>query len=412
MLLMVPPDMASLSVEAVRVADMRAIVAEDAGAQRSTLREYLQLIGPIPAGSMFPNECRPYLAGVVSRGAQLKFLLRSGMLQLGQRESQKRRRGVPTACPARGGPEENAMHFVFTCGALHGVRDQLYGRLDDITAGAFGQVMYDEPLETVLLGLLGDAYWGPAAPAVDSCVRSFLVAAWEAHEAAVAVHAPSAASELVREPEFEPEVLLALRVRVPAPAAGLLPNGQGPAMRLCAECHSRRAADSMLCCQQCARWFHRSCGTVSGVVPADWMCSTCVSCCHAYVPGVFPTAHIPLATARGPMALALRPVQNLSFFLSPACTAPTASCTQRLPGPVTVVGSQYHTHMLGQRIMTRHVSGAGQELRPLGKRDFFFFYYGYEVNIRAGTCQPPAAPLLHSPGVPSRYLPMRLPGSA
>ncbi len=36
---------------------------------------------------MFPNECRPYLAGVVGRGAQLKFLLRAGMLPLGRLES-------------------------------------------------------------------------------------------------------------------------------------------------------------------------------------------------------------------------------------------------------------------------------------------------------------------------------------
>jgi hypothetical protein len=32
-----------------------------------------------------------------------------------------------------------------------------------ITAGAFGQLMYDEPLGTVLLGLLGDNYWGEQA---------------------------------------------------------------------------------------------------------------------------------------------------------------------------------------------------------------------------------------------------------
>ena len=47
---------------------------------------------------------------------------------------------------------------MFTCGALHAVRDQLYSRLDAITTGAFGQLMYDEPLDTALLGLLGDSY--------------------------------------------------------------------------------------------------------------------------------------------------------------------------------------------------------------------------------------------------------------
>jgi hypothetical protein len=61
-------------------------------------------------------------------------------------------------------------HFVFTCGALHAVRDHMYSRLDSITSGAFGQLMFDEPLDTVLLGLLGDNYWGDNAAAVDSCV--------------------------------------------------------------------------------------------------------------------------------------------------------------------------------------------------------------------------------------------------
>jgi hypothetical protein len=37
--------------------------------------------------------------------------------------------------------------------------------------GVFGQLMFDEPLDTVLLGLLGDSYWGDDAAAVDSCVR-------------------------------------------------------------------------------------------------------------------------------------------------------------------------------------------------------------------------------------------------
>jgi hypothetical protein len=57
---------------------------------------------------MFPNEC---LAGVVGRGAQLKFLLRAGMLPLGRLESRKRRRGA-APCPACGGPEEDATHLV------------------------------------------------------------------------------------------------------------------------------------------------------------------------------------------------------------------------------------------------------------------------------------------------------------
>jgi hypothetical protein len=73
------------------------------------------------------------------------------MLSLGRLESRKRRRGA-ASCPACGGPEEDATHFVFTCVALHAVRDRLYSRLDAITTGAFGQLMYDEPLDTALLG--------------------------------------------------------------------------------------------------------------------------------------------------------------------------------------------------------------------------------------------------------------------
>jgi hypothetical protein len=50
--------------EAVRVADMRVVVSEGRRTRQSTLVQYLQLIGPIPEGSMFPNECRPYLGGL------------------------------------------------------------------------------------------------------------------------------------------------------------------------------------------------------------------------------------------------------------------------------------------------------------------------------------------------------------
>jgi hypothetical protein len=66
------------------------------------------------------------------------------------------------------------------CGALHAVRDQLYSRysrLDAITTGAFGQLMYDdEPLDTALLGLLGDNrdnYWGEQATAAMQLTRVY-----------------------------------------------------------------------------------------------------------------------------------------------------------------------------------------------------------------------------------------------
>jgi hypothetical protein len=260
--------------EAVRVADMRVVVSEERRTRQSTLVRYLQLIGPIPEGSMFPNECRPYLAGVVGRGAQLKFLLRAGMLPLGRLESRKRRRGA-TSCPACGGPEEDAPHFVFTCGALHAVRAHMYTRLDSITSGAFGQLMFDEPLDTVLLGLLGDSYWGDAAPAVDSCVRSFLAEAWAARELAVAARGPATVPELEVDLELE-HVPGPMRVRVPVPVGSAAGAVLGAGERICAECHSRRRPGAMVQCQACLRWFHRSCGGVaSSQSVRDWVCSPC-----------------------------------------------------------------------------------------------------------------------------------------
>jgi hypothetical protein len=75
----------------------------------------------------------------------------------------------------------------------------MYLQLGTITSGAFSQLMFDEPLDTVLLGLLGDKYWGDTA-AVDSCVRSFLVAAWAA---AVVARGPATVLELEVDLESE-----------------------------------------------------------------------------------------------------------------------------------------------------------------------------------------------------------------
>jgi hypothetical protein len=55
----------------------------------------------------------------------------------------------------------------------------------------------------VLLGLLGDNYWGDNAAAVDSCVRSFLVEAWAARELAVAARGPAAVLEVEVDLESE-----------------------------------------------------------------------------------------------------------------------------------------------------------------------------------------------------------------
>jgi hypothetical protein len=154
---------------------------------------------------------------------------------------------------------------VFTCGAygaLHAVRDQLYSRLDAITTGAFGQLIYDGPLDTALLGLLGEQ-----ATAVDSCIRSFLAAAWAAREAAVAARGPTAVLEVALDAEPEPAPL-SVRVRVPVgPVAGA---AWGAGDQICADCHSRRSAGSMVQCRMCVRWYHRSCGGGTAVRRLQW----------------------------------------------------------------------------------------------------------------------------------------------
>ena len=164
---------------------------------------------------------------------------------------------------------------MFTCGALHAVRAHMYTRLDSITSGAFGQLMFDEPLDTVLLGLLGDSYWGDAAPAVDSCVRSFLAEAWAARELAVAARGPANVPELEVDLESE-HVPGPVRVRVPVPVGSAAGAVLGAGERICAECHSRRRPGAMVQCQACLRWFHRSCGGVaSSQSVRDWVCSPC-----------------------------------------------------------------------------------------------------------------------------------------
>jgi hypothetical protein len=77
--------------------------------------------------------------------------------------------------------------------------------------------------------------------------------------------------------------------------------------------------------------FSRSCAKSSNLqapkLVGQHMCSTVPKpaqalatmqhhCTVAMLSRCFPHAYTPPATARGPMALALRPVQNLSFFLS------------------------------------------------------------------------------------------------
>jgi hypothetical protein len=69
----------------------------------------------------------------------------------------RKRRRSAASCPACGGLEEDATHFVFTY-VVQAVRDHMYSRLDSITSGALGQLMFDKPLDTMLLGMLGDNY--------------------------------------------------------------------------------------------------------------------------------------------------------------------------------------------------------------------------------------------------------------
>jgi hypothetical protein len=133
--------------------------------------------------------------------------------------------------------------------------------------------MFDEPLDTVLLGLLGDSYWGAGAQAVDYCVRAFLVTAWDAREVAVTAQGPAAVPELDADSELEC-VPAPVRVRVHVPAAAGVGGHVGE--RGCADCHSRRRASSMLQCQACVRWFHRVCGGAASQVPdGGWICGRC-----------------------------------------------------------------------------------------------------------------------------------------
>jgi hypothetical protein len=152
----------------------------------------------------------------------------------------------------------------------------MYSRLDNVTSGAFGQLMFDEPLDTVLLGLLGDNYWGDNALAVDSCVRSFLVEAWATRELAVAARRPDAVLDLEVDRRSE-HVPGPVRVRGPVPVGSADGAVLGAGQHICAECHSRRRPDamvSMVQCQACLRWFHKSCGGAAGTA-GDWVCSPC-----------------------------------------------------------------------------------------------------------------------------------------
>jgi hypothetical protein len=181
------------------------------------LAKYLQLIGPLPEGSMFPNECRPYLAGVVGRGAQLKFLLRAGMLPLGRlMESKKRRRGA-ASCPACGGPEEDATHFVFTS------QQAQQGSVQ-------GLIIHQLTKRTRGDGIQPAVQLVPHRSVFGCACR---LAQWPALRGVLGTRS----------------ALIVIR---------------GGAQVVC-----------MVQCRMCVRWYHRSCGGGSQASAVDWVCKAC-----------------------------------------------------------------------------------------------------------------------------------------
>ncbi len=138
----------------------------------------------------------------------------------------------------------------------------------------------------MLLGLLGDNYWGDNAAAVDSCVRSFLVEAWAARELAEAARGPAAVLQVEVDLEFEHVPAGLGRVRVPVPIGSVAGAVLGAGERICAECHSHRQPDVMVQCQACLRWFHKSCGgAASSLSGGGWVCSPCAMAVHVSASG-------------------------------------------------------------------------------------------------------------------------------
>jgi hypothetical protein len=120
---------------------MRVVVSEERRTRQSTLVKYLQLIGSIPEGSMFPNQCRPYLAGVMGCAAEVPVAGRYAATGQAGRGSMLR-----TLCSY----VVRCMRCGITC-----------IRLDGITAGAFGQLMYDDSsVGYCVAGLVGGQLLG------------------------------------------------------------------------------------------------------------------------------------------------------------------------------------------------------------------------------------------------------------
>jgi hypothetical protein len=177
----------------------------------------------------------------------------------------------------------------------------------------------------VLLGLLGDNYWGDNAAAVDSCVRSFLVEAWAARELAVAARGPAAVLQVEVDLESEHVPAGLGRVRVPVPigsAAGavmcwVLGNGSVQS--------ATRTGSRMLWCSA-----RRACvgftshvvvlpahcrGVVGCVAPVLWQCMF-LQVVLLVIPLNRTITAGNSARAHGARAEAGTPYSFLSFFLS------------------------------------------------------------------------------------------------
>ncbi len=170
------------------------------------------------------------------------------------------------------------------------------------------------------------------------------MAAWAAREAAVAARGPTAALEVALDAEPEPAPL-SVRVRVPVgPVAGA---AWGAGDQICADCHSRRSAGSMVQCRMpCVRWYHRSCGGGSQASAVDWVCKACdVVLVTPPSPGGSPPHDYRRQRREGPWRSCLGRCMPLSFFLSFFLEAGFAKQRQQLivkPGQ-TIVRLRYET---------------------------------------------------------------------
>ena len=126
------------------------------------------------------------------------------------------------------------------------------------------------PADRQLAALLGDAFWGDRAQAVDGIVQQYLGVQMRRRRSLV----PSAG------------------------AAGAAAAGD-PADVACQACSSRGGAATMLLCDRCDRGYHMRClvPALTGVPDGDWVCPGCVG-----APAPDPCPPAPAACRRQPGA--------------------------------------------------------------------------------------------------------------